>query len=93
MGIDSDLDYSKKGAGGERGLVNAVRKYMSDDFKWWSELDVKNCFASLKPAHFGRLPIPALARKVTGLNAAFRLVAMSQSPAQTKRHGPRANIS
>lgn len=57
MGIDSDFDFTRKGAGGELQLVKNVCKDIEEGTHWWWTPDIKNCFASIKPGHFGWLPI------------------------------------
>jgi len=56
MNIDSEFDYARKGKG-EKALLTQVCKLMDSDFDWWVMLDIKNYFASLKPGHFGWLPL------------------------------------
>jgi hypothetical protein len=57
MGIDSEFDFTRKGAGGEQALVKRVCDLITDDYNWWWTPDIKNCFPSIKPGHFGWLPI------------------------------------
>ena len=57
LGIDSDLDFSRKGGGGERGLVRAVSDRIANNYGWWWTPDIKSCFASIRPGHLGWLPI------------------------------------
>jgi hypothetical protein len=57
MGIDSDFDFTRKGAGGELQLVKNVCNDIEEGTHWWWTPDIKNCFASIKPGHFGWLPI------------------------------------
>jgi hypothetical protein len=56
MNIDSGFDYSRRGKG-EKALLAQVCKLMDDDFHWWWSPDIKDFFASLKPSHFGWLPL------------------------------------
>src|SRR5260370_30836013 len=57
MGIDSDLDFARRGAGGERALLKKVCDLYVDGYEWWWTPDIKSCFASIRPGHFGWLPI------------------------------------
>jgi len=56
MEIESEHDFSKKGAGGERALVKNVCSQMTAGYSWWVSTDIKDCFPSLRPAHFNWLP-------------------------------------
>jgi hypothetical protein len=56
MNIDSEFDYSRKGKG-EKALLKQVCNLMDSEFDWWVMLDIKNYYASLKPGHFGWLPL------------------------------------
>lgn len=57
MGIEADFDFSRRGAGGEKALVDHVCKHITSGYDWWVSTDIKNCFPSLRPAHFDWLPI------------------------------------
>jgi hypothetical protein len=57
MGVDSEFDFTRKGAEGERGLVQKVCSLMADEHAYWWTPDVKHFFMSLKPKHFGWLPL------------------------------------
>jgi hypothetical protein len=57
MGIDSPFDFTRKGAGGERQLVKNICNDIEQGINWWWTPDIKSCFASIKPGHFGWLPI------------------------------------
>jgi hypothetical protein len=57
MGIDSPIDFTRKGGGGEQGLTKAICKDIEDGYDWWWTPDIKNCFGSIRPGHFGWLPI------------------------------------
>lgn len=57
LNIDSEFDYSRRGKG-EKALLTQVCKLMDDEeYHWWSTPDIKSYFASLKPCHFGWLPL------------------------------------
>ena len=56
-GIDSELNCSRKGGGGERALLEKVCELITEGYNWWWTPDVKTCFASIKPGHFRWLPI------------------------------------
>jgi hypothetical protein len=58
LGIDSPYDYSRRGAGGEKAMIGDVCQRIQHGYKHWQTVDIKECFASLRPAHFGSLPIP-----------------------------------
>lgn len=57
LSIDSPVDFSRKGGGGEKGLVKEVCDLIMNGYDWWWTPDIKSCFASIKPGHFGWLPI------------------------------------
>jgi hypothetical protein len=57
LGIDSPIDFSRKGGGGERGLVNKVCDLITKNYDWWWTPDIKSCFASIRPGHLSWLPI------------------------------------
>lgn len=66
-GVDSEIDFTRKGAGGERAFIQKVTKSIEDDHPWWWTPDIKNYFASLRPNHFKWLPVP----KQLVMNVAF----------------------
>jgi hypothetical protein len=57
MNIDSDIDFTRKGAGGERALVKAICKDIEQGYNWWWMPDIKDCFPSIRPGHFKWLPL------------------------------------
>lgn len=57
MDIDSSIDCTKKGGGGEKRLISNVCKDIENEINWWWTPDVKNCFGSIRPGHFRWLPI------------------------------------
>jgi hypothetical protein len=57
MDIDSLIDCTKKGGGGEKRLITNVCKDIENETNWWWTPDVKNCFGSIRPGHFRWLPI------------------------------------
>jgi hypothetical protein len=57
MQVDSNIDYSRKGAGGERAFVEQVCKSIDGGFRWWWTPDIKSYFASLRPSHLKWLPL------------------------------------
>ena len=57
MGIDSQIDFNKKGAGGEKQLVKNVCNDIEEGINWWWMPDIKKCFTGIRPSHFGWLPI------------------------------------
>ena len=57
MDIDSKLDFSRKGGGGEKGLIKAICKDIEHEYHWWWTPDIKDCFGSINPRHLGWLPI------------------------------------
>jgi hypothetical protein len=57
MDIDSSIDCTKKGGGGEKRLIANICKDIENETNWWWTPDVKNCFGSIRPGHFGWLPI------------------------------------
>ncbi|PBB34329.1 hypothetical protein [Mesorhizobium sp. WSM3882] len=58
LGIDSEFDFTRKNAGGEKAFIAKICKEIVDERNWWFVADVKNCFPSLKAKHFDGLPIP-----------------------------------
>jgi len=42
VGIDSEIDFSRKGGGGERALVQKVCDRIVEGYHWWWTPDVKN---------------------------------------------------
>ncbi|MBS3650037.1 hypothetical protein KEU06_15605 [Pseudaminobacter sp. 19-2017] len=56
-GVESEFDYTRPGAGGEREFTREISRQMENGVQWWGKLDVVNCFPSLRPGHFGWLPI------------------------------------
>ncbi len=67
LAVDSGYDFTRRGAGGELAFIREICNLISGGFPWWWTPDIKKCFASLKPGHFGWLPID---RRLL-LNAAF----------------------
>ncbi len=63
IGIDNDFDFTRKGAKGEKGLVETVCRDIVDGINWWWTPDVRNCFPSIRPGHFGWLPIDRRIKK------------------------------
>jgi hypothetical protein len=57
MGVESEVDVTRKEGGGERAFVKIIVEAMGEGYEWWSTPDVKECFPSLRPGHFGWLPI------------------------------------
>jgi hypothetical protein len=55
--IDSAVDFTKKGGGGEKGLIEAICNDIEDEYNWWWTPDIKDCFGSITPRHFDWLPI------------------------------------
>ena len=49
MGIDSEVDCTRKGGGGERALIKTICKDIEDEYHWWWTPDIKDCFGSIKP--------------------------------------------
>src|SRR5665213_308162 len=60
MKVDSDIDYSRRGAGGERAFVGQVCKSIDGGLRWWWTPDIKSYFASLRPGHLKWLPLTRL---------------------------------
>jgi hypothetical protein len=56
LGTDSEFDYSRRGKG-EKALLTGVCTAIEDGYHYWWTPDVKDCFPSLKPGHFGHLPL------------------------------------
>jgi hypothetical protein len=58
IGIDSDCDYTRRGAGGEKALIKDISRRIVEGYGYWQTADIKECFASLRPGHFAWLPLP-----------------------------------
>jgi hypothetical protein len=58
VGVDNEYDYCRRGAGGERALIRDACQRIEKGYRHWQTADVVDCFASLKPAHLGWLPLP-----------------------------------
>ena len=83
MDIDSAIDCTKKGGGGEKGLIKAVCKDIEDEYHWWWTPDIKDCFGSIKPRHFGWLPIDRrLIRNVAYLPKCAKIVVPQHEDAE-----------
>jgi hypothetical protein len=57
VGVDNEYDYCRRGAGGEKAMIRDVCQRIEKGYRHWQTADVVNCFASLKPAHLGWLPL------------------------------------
>ena len=57
LGFDSPYDCSRPGGGGEKGFVQAVVNAICGGQTWVATADIKNCFASMRPAHFQWVPL------------------------------------
>ncbi len=55
-GIDSEFDFSKQGEG-EKALIHKISVDIENGYKGWWNPDIKDCFGSIRPGHFGWLPI------------------------------------
>ena len=55
-GIDSEFDFSKRGEG-EKALIHKISVDIENGYKGWWNPDIKDCFGSIRPGHFGWLPI------------------------------------
>lgn len=61
MDIDSAIDCTKKGGGGERCLIKAISNDIEDEYHWWWTPDIKDCDASLTMGSSGtRIPMTCL---------------------------------
>jgi hypothetical protein len=58
VAVDNEFDYCRRGAGGEKRMIRDVSQRIENGYRHWRTADVVNCFASLKPAHLGWLPLP-----------------------------------
>ena len=82
MGIDSACDCTRKGGGGEQGLIKAICKDIEDEYHWWWTPDIKDCFGSIKPRHLGWLPIDRrLIRNVVYLPKCAKIVMLPHKDA------------
>ena len=57
MGLDNEFDFSRKGGGGEKALVQYVCQHITKGYHWWVPTDIRDCFPSLRTGHFSWLPI------------------------------------
>jgi hypothetical protein len=75
MGVDSEVDCTRKGGGGEKALIEAICNDIEDEYHWWWTPDIKDCFGSITPPHLGWLPIDRrLIRNVAYLPKCARIV-------------------
>ena len=75
IGIDGEVDCTKKGGGGEKALIRAVCKDIENECHWWWTPDIKDCFGSISPRHFAWLPIDRrLIRNVAYLPKCAKIV-------------------
>jgi hypothetical protein len=58
VGVDNEFDYCRRDAGGEKAMIRNVCERIEKGYRHWRTADVVNCFASVKPAHLGWLPLP-----------------------------------
>lgn len=58
LGIDNEYDYARRGAGGEKAMIRDVCQRVEDGYQHWRMVDIKEFFASIRPGHFGWLPVP-----------------------------------
>lgn len=73
-GVDSEFDYTRLGAGGERAFTREISRQIENNVQWWGTLDVVSCFPSLRPGHFGWLPIsPKALRNIVFLPRSTRV--------------------
>ncbi len=56
-GFDSPIDFTRRGAGGEKAMVQAVCDAITQGVELWWTPDIRQFYDSLGPAHFGYLPI------------------------------------
>jgi len=94
MDIDSDCDFSRRGAGGEKALIKEVCRLIGQGYQHWKGADIQECFASLRPGHFGWLPLPEkLLRNVVFLPkcAKIKVVWTSDMMAIAKSRIPKDN--
>ena len=58
VGVDNEFDFARRGAGGEKAQIREVCQRIEVGYRHWQTVDIKECFASLRPGHFGWLPVP-----------------------------------
>ena len=58
VGVDNEFDFARRGAGGEKALIREVCQRIEAGYRHWQNVDIKECFASLRPGHLGWLPVP-----------------------------------
>jgi hypothetical protein len=87
-GVDSDCDYARPGAGGEKKMIEEVCQRIMAGYRHWQTADIKECFASLKPGHLNWLPLPKkLIRNVVFLPRCAH-VGIAPSPGAASPGGP-----
>jgi hypothetical protein len=94
MDVDSDCDYSRRGAGGEKAFIRTICRLIGEGCPHWESTDIQECFASLRPGHFGSLPLPEkLLRNVVFLPkcAKIKVVWTSDMMAIAKSGSPKGN--
>lgn len=80
LGIESEFDYSRRGAGGEKAFIGDISKKMTEGYDFWATPDVTNCYPSMRPGHFKGLPISdGLIRNVAFLNEETPITVMLSS--------------
>lgn len=55
---DSSFDSTVAGSGGETQLFADMKSAIADGYYFWTGLDVRNFFPSLRPGHLAGLPLP-----------------------------------
>jgi hypothetical protein len=83
IGIDGAIDCTKKGGGGEKALIMAICKDIENEYNWWWNPDIKDCFGSISPRHFAWLPIDRrLIRNVAYLPKCAKVVIPNHKDAE-----------
>jgi len=54
---DSPCDSTVADAGGENGLFESLNSAITEGFVYWTSLDIRNFFPSLKPGHLAGFPL------------------------------------
>ncbi|MEZ0018065.1 hypothetical protein [Sinorhizobium fredii] len=84
LDIDSEFDFARKGAGGEKAFIGSICNDIVDGRNWVCTVDVKNFFPSLRAKHFDWLPIP---------KDILRNVVFLPKCAKIRVHYPKENIT
>ena len=55
--VDSPFDFSRPGSGGESAFREFICQHMAGDHQWWTGIDIKQFYNSLRAGHLVWLPV------------------------------------